>query len=95
MAAYVIADSKVHDPETMKAYGAKVGETLKKYGGKVLAASGPADVKEGDWNPARVVMLEFADVEAAQTWYNSPEYQEILPIRLSAADDNFLIIEGV
>jgi len=34
-------------------------------------------------------------VEAAQTWYNSPEYQEILPIRLSAADDNFLIIEGV
>jgi len=95
MAAYVIADSKVHDPETMKAYGAKVGETLKKYGGKVLAASGPADVKEGDWNPARVGMLEFADVEAAQTWYNSPEYQEILPIRLSAADDNFLIIEGV
>lgn len=30
MAAYVIADSKVHDPETMKAYGAKVGDTLKK-----------------------------------------------------------------
>ena len=33
MAAYVIVDSKVHDPETMKNYGAKVGETLKKYGG--------------------------------------------------------------
>jgi uncharacterized protein (DUF1330 family) len=95
MAAYVIADSNVHDPKTMKAYGAKVGETLKKYGGKVLVAGPPADVKEGDWTPKRMIVLEFADVDAAQTWYNSPEYQEILPIRLSAADDNFLIVEGV
>lgn len=95
MAAYVIADSKVHDPETMKAYGTKVGATLQKYGGKVLVAGPPADVKEGDWNPKRMIVLEFADVEAARTWYNSPEYQEILPIRLSAADDNFLIIDGV
>jgi uncharacterized protein (DUF1330 family) len=95
MPAYVIADSKVHDPETIKGYGAKVGETLKKYGGKVLVAGPPADVKEGDWSPSRIVMLEFADVEAAQTWYNSPEYQAILPIRLACADDNFLIFDGI
>ncbi|MBO6784108.1 MAG: DUF1330 domain-containing protein [Alphaproteobacteria bacterium] len=95
MAAYVIADSKVHDPEGMKAYGAKVGETLKKYGGKVLVAGPPAEVKEGDWTPSRMIVLEFANVEAAQTWYNSPEYQEILPLRLAAADDNFLIVDGV
>lgn len=95
MAAYVIADSKAHDPEGMKAYGAKVGETLKKYGGKVLVAGPPADVKEGNWTPSRMIVLEFADVEAAQTWYNSPEYQEILPMRLAAADDNFLIVPGL
>ena len=41
MPAYVIADSKVHDPETIKGYGAKVGETLEKYGGKVLVAVPP------------------------------------------------------
>jgi uncharacterized protein (DUF1330 family) len=52
-------------------------------------------VKEGDWSPSRIVMLEFADVEAAQTWYNSPEYQAILPIRLACADDNFLILDGI
>lgn len=95
MAGYVIADSKVHDPEAMKAYGAKVGETLKKYGGKVLIAGAPSDIKEGDWTPSRMVVLQFESVEAAQTWYNSPEYQEILPLRLAAADDNFMIIDGV
>ncbi|MBT5571912.1 MAG: DUF1330 domain-containing protein [Alphaproteobacteria bacterium] len=95
MAAYVIADSKVHDPETMKNYGSKVGETLKKYGGRPIVAGGAIDVKEGNWTPTRVIVLEFESVEAAQTWYNSPEYQEILPIRLSAADDNFIIVDGV
>ena len=37
----------------------------------------------------------FESAEAAQTWYNSQEYQEILPIRLAAADDNFIIVDGV
>ena len=95
MAAYVIVDSKVHDPETMKNYGAKVGETLKKYGGRPIVAGDAIDVKEGNWTPTRVVVLEFESAAAAQTWYNSQEYQEILPIRLAAADDNFIIVDGV
>lgn len=95
MAGYVIAESNVHDHEAMKAYGAKVGETLKKYGGKVLVAGPPSDIKEGDWTPSRMIVLQFESVEAAQTWYNSPEYLEILPLRLAAADDNFMIIDGI
>jgi uncharacterized protein (DUF1330 family) len=95
MAAYVIVDSKVHDPERIKAYGAKVGATIKAHGGKPIINGSAIDVMEGDWTPSRLVVLEFADGDAARAWYNSPEYQEILPIRLEAADDNFLIVEGV
>jgi uncharacterized protein (DUF1330 family) len=95
MPAYVIVDSSVHDPEAMKAYGAKVGATLKQYGGRPIIAGGAIDVIEGDWTPSRLIVLEFADAEAARTWYNSPEYLEILPIRLGATDDKFLIVEGV
>ena len=95
MAAYVIVDSKVHDPERIKAYGAKVGDTVKAHGGKPIINGSAIDVMEGDWTPGRLVVLEFADADAARAWYNSPEYQEILPIRLEAADDNFLIVEGV
>jgi len=95
MAAYVIVDSKVHDPERIKAYGAKVGATVGAHGGKPIINGSAIDVMEGDWTPSRLVVLEFADADAARAWYNSPEYQEILPIRLEAADDNFLIVEGV
>lgn len=95
MPAYVIVDSKVTDPERMKAYGAKVGATLKAHGGKPIVAGGGIEVLEGDWDPARLIVLEFADAAAARAWYNSPDYQEILPIRLEAADDKLLIVEGV
>jgi uncharacterized protein (DUF1330 family) len=95
MAAYVIVDSSVHNPDHMKAYGAKVGETLKAHGGRPIVAGNAIDVLEGDWNPSRLIILEFADADAARAWYNSPEYQEILPIRLEAANDKLLIVEGV
>ena len=95
MAAYVLVESNVTDPERMKAYGAKVGGTVKAHGGKPIIAGGAIDVLEGDWSPSRIVMLEFPDAETARAWYNSPEYQEILPIRLEAANDKLLIVEGV
>ena len=95
MAAYVLVESNVTDPERIKAYGAKVGATIKAHGGRPVIAGGAIDVLEGDWNPSRLVMLEFADADTARAWYNSPEYQEILPIRLEAADDKLLIVEGV
>lgn len=95
MAAYVIVDSNVTDPEHMKAYGAKVGATLKASGGKPIVAGSAIEVIEGDWNPSRIIVLEFADMNAARAWYNSPEYQEILPIRLEAGDDKVIFVEGI
>ncbi len=95
MAAYIIVDSNVHDPERMKAYGDKVRDTLVAHGGKPLASAPGPEVIEGDWSPQRVVILEFPDADAARAWYNSPEYQEILPIRLEAADDKLLLVPGL
>ena len=93
MAAYVIADSKVHDPETMKAYGAKVGETLKKYGGKVLARGPSADRHEGDL-AGTVMMIEFESKQAAETFYFSAEYQAAKAVRETCSDTDLMIIEG-
>jgi uncharacterized protein (DUF1330 family) len=42
-----------------------------------------------------MVILQFDSVEAAKAWYNSTEYQEILPYRLDNTDDRFLIVEGL
>ena len=40
-------------------------------------------------------MLEFPSMEKARAWSDSPEYQEVLPIRLDAHKDKMVIFEGL
>ena len=44
--------------------------------------------------PKRIVILEFADTAAFKRWYNSPEYQKILPGRLNNATGRAFVVEG-
>jgi len=98
MAAYVIFDVGPSDRDAMKPYLEKAFDTLILYGGKVIARTSNIDVREGShglgWEPTRILIIEFPSMEAARSWYESPEYQEILPIRLKASKDNMVIVEG-
>jgi uncharacterized protein (DUF1330 family) len=40
------------------------------------------------------VVLTFPSMEAARGWYDSPEYQAILPLRLAAARCRSVFVEG-
>jgi uncharacterized protein (DUF1330 family) len=94
-AAYVILDVRVNDPEEYAAYRERSPATLEAYGGRYLARGGPHEVVEGDWDPERVVVLEFPSVERAREWYHSPEYQAIAPMRQRAAPSRIVLVEGV
>ena len=95
MAAYVCFDAVSVHPERMSAYRDKALATVKAFGGKLVAATSNIDCREGDWHPTRIVMLEFPGIEQARAWYDSPEYQEVLPIRLDANRDRMVIFEGL
>jgi uncharacterized protein (DUF1330 family) len=56
---------------------------------------GELAVLEGDWNPSRLVMLEFPDLETAKRWYDSPEYQEVRKLRDGAANLRMVAVEGL
>ena len=94
MAAYVIFDIHPVHPEQMTGYGDKAIALLEAHGGKIIAASNDIDTREGDWHPERIVIIEFPTLERAQAWYESPQYQEVLPIRLKAHRDKMVIVEG-
>jgi uncharacterized protein (DUF1330 family) len=95
MAAYVIVDSDIKNPEGMKEYIEKVGATLGAHGGKPIIAGTNIEVMEGDWRPNRIVVVAFPDMAAAKAWYNSPDYQTILPIRTANTDDKMIFVEGL
>jgi len=95
MAGYVIVDVEVLDPAAYKAYSEQVPATVALYGGRFVVRGGAYETKEGHWHPKRIVVLEFPSIEAARDWYDSPEYQAILPIRQMYSHCNFLtLVEG-
>ena len=96
MAAYVIVDVEVHDPEAYRAYQQAVPGTLEQFHGRFLVRGGAVETLEGSWTPKRAVVLEFPSGERARAWYHSAEYQAILPIRKQHATTNFLcVVAGV
>lgn len=95
MTAYILADVDVHDPETYEAYRKLVPATIEKYGGKFLVRGGAYEVIEGDWQPARMVLLAFEDMARAKAWYESPEYTAAKAIRIRASNGQMLIVDGV
>lgn len=95
MAAYLIADVDVRDPVAFEEYKREVPETEARYGGRYLGRGGFTMVLEGDWNPHRLVIMEFPDMVSLMTWYESPEYGRLKRIRESCAVTRMIVLEGV
>lgn len=95
MSAYVIADIDVTDAAQYEEYKRLVPATIAQYGGKYLTRGGATATLEGSWTPPRVVILEFASVAQAKSWYASPEYAKAKAARAGAAQAKILIVEGL
>jgi uncharacterized protein (DUF1330 family) len=95
MAAYVIVEVNVTDPQLFQEYAKGVPATIAAYGGKYLVRGGMTETKEGGWSPKRVVVLEFPSMDQARKWYDSPQYKPLLAMRLKAADSKLILVEGV
>jgi uncharacterized protein (DUF1330 family) len=76
------------------AYLEQVEATVAPYGGKWLAIDAQAQVVEGAW-PGSVVLMEFPDMASAKKWYDSANYQKILPKRTSHSISDLILVDGV
>ena len=94
MPAYFVAEVEVTNPAGYEPYRALAGASIAQYGGRFLTRGGNTELLEGNPEPQRVVIIEFADVAAVKRWYNSAEYQKALPIRLANSTGRAFIVEG-
>ena len=95
MPAYFVVELETTNAAGMEPYRAAVPSTIAQYGGRFLTRGGATELIEGGPEPKRIVILEFADAAALKRWYNSPEYQKILPGRLANSTGRAFIVEGV
>ena len=95
MSAYVITDITVNNPEKYEDYKKLAPPAIETYGGKYLARGGRAEKLEGNWEPDRIVILEFESFETAKKWIDSQEYREARALRHENAYTNMIVVEGL
>lgn len=95
MAAYLIANITVTDPEGFAAYRAGVPAVIARFGGRYLVRGGAIETKEGTPGLDRLVILEFPDMAAARAFYDSADYAPLLAMRLASSTGSVALVEGM
>ena len=95
MAAYVIVEIDIVDPAGYEEYKKLAGATVEKYGGKYIVRGGAVETLEGDWDPKRIVVLQFESMQRAKEWLNCEEYREPRKMRHRTARTRMVVVEGV
>ena len=95
MAAYIIAEVEVTNPQEYETYRTQVPAVIQEYGGRYLVRGGRTEHAEGMRPPNRIVVMEFADMTALRRFYDSEDYSPLKAIREGAARSEVVFVEGV
>jgi uncharacterized protein (DUF1330 family) len=93
---YVIVTIKeIKDNDAFQDYASKVKPLIERHGGRYLAIVRDPEIRDGQWPFARTVIVGFPSADNARSWYDSPEYREIIPLRKRAIDANIVMVSDL
>ena len=94
MSAFCVCNISVHSPELFSQYRLLAQQSISAHAGQYLVRGGELEVVEGTWQPNRLVIGQFASMEALKNWYKSKEYREARAIRDKSASTNMVFVQG-
>ena len=95
MSAYLIADVNVENADSYAEYRRQVLPLIERHGGRFIVRGGAHETLEGDWRPARLVIIEFPSMAVLRQWYGSSEYKKLIELRQTASSGSLVAVEGV
>jgi uncharacterized protein (DUF1330 family) len=95
MPAYVLVEIEILDSERYDTYKQLAQAAIGAYDGRYLVRGGKVEALEGNWQPKRLVILEFPSVDKAKAWWNSPEYAAAKELRQRTAKSQMIVAEGL
>ncbi len=95
MSAYVIFDVEIRDMAKYQTFMQGAKAALDAAGARYLARGGAHHVHEGEWQPRRIVILEFPSMAAWDAFYNGPVYQGLKSIRDECSSARLVSVEGL
>jgi uncharacterized protein (DUF1330 family) len=94
MPAYFVVNIEVTNKADFKVYAETVAPVIAQYGGRYVLRAPELHKIEGDFDLKRLVILEFPTMDAARTFYDSPEYAPLLKLRLGSTKSHMVLAEG-
>jgi uncharacterized protein (DUF1330 family) len=94
MSAYLIVDAVCYDPEPYERYKELVKPLFEAAGGIYHVRGGNPEIVEGDWNPERIIVMEFPNREAIRKLFDSEEYAPVKALRHASANARIIICDG-
>jgi uncharacterized protein (DUF1330 family) len=91
----MIIEIEVKDERVYAEYVKKVRAVVEGHGGRYLVRGGKVSPLSGDWDPERVIIIEFEAMEQVQRCFGSPEYLELAPLRERSAVSKAVVVDGV
>lgn len=95
MSTYFIAQIKIRNADEYQKYLDGFDEVFSRYKGEVVVVDDSPTVLEGEWRYTRIVLIRFPHRAAAESWYRSPQYQELAKYRHAASSADIIFAEGV
>jgi uncharacterized protein (DUF1330 family) len=94
MPVYLIIEITITDPEMYSRYVGKVFDIVSGYGGRYLARGGKITPLSGNWQPQRIILIEFDTAEQVEKCFGSAEYLELAPLREQSTTSRAIIVDG-
>ena len=94
---YMLVNLKLNDAEEYRIYEKGFFPILKKYNGSFITYDDNPVILEGDQPDQfdRVIIFSFPSEEAADGWWNDPEYQELSAHRRAGAEIILQRVKGL
>ena len=89
----VVVYKSISDPKKLAAYAELARPGMEKAGAKCIARGVPFAVKE-DGEAVRTIVVEWESMEAAESGYNSPDYQNALKALDNGAKRAFMYLDA-
>ncbi|WP_162950182.1 DUF1330 domain-containing protein [Rhizobium jaguaris] len=91
VSAFVVVEANVLNAEVRDEYAQLAAPIIERFGGNPVAF-GPWQELVGQSDHKVGMIVQFEDRKAAESWFNSPEYQALKDLRSAAIECRFRLL---
>lgn len=92
---FIVEIEKIIDLKVYSEYVDKVSSIVERFGGKYLVKGDETVTISGNWQPAKIVIIEFDSFERLHSCFGCSQYREIAPLRERSTKGRAIAVEGI